>query len=201
VVTIRPYHPDDLDALYDVCVRTADAGGDATHLHEDPRLPGHVFVAPYAVLEPELCFVAEDDEGVGGYVAGALDSTAFDARAEAEWWPALRQRYPEPDHARGPEWTQDEWQRFFIWTPITGDPKVVADYPSHLHIDLLPRLQGRGLGRALMDTFLDALRAHGSRGVHLGVSPRNEHAIAFYRHYGFDELEANEAQVVFAMAL
>jgi len=201
MATIRPTRPDDLDALYEVCVRTADAGGDARHLHDDERLPGHVFVAPYAVLEPELCFVVEDDEGVGGYVCGADDTDAFDARAEAQWWPALRRRYAEPDHARGPEWTQDEWHRFFIHTPITGDPKVVADYPAHLHIDVLPRLQGRGTGRRLMDTFLDALRARGARGVHLGVSPQNRHAIGFYRHYGFVELVANEVQVVFVMEL
>jgi len=201
VATIRPYDSGDLDSLYDVCIRTADAGGDATHLHDDVMLPGHVFAAPYAVLEPERSFVAADDEGVGGYVLGALDTSAFDARAEAEWWPPLRERYPAPDHARGAEWTQDEWHRFFIHTPITGDPTVVAEYPSHLHIDLLPRLQGIGLGGALMDRFLDTLRAGGSPGVHLGVSPRNERAVGFYRHYGLTELDANELQIVFAMTL
>lgn len=198
---IRSYFPPDLDALYAVCLQTSDAGKDATHLHDDPKLPGHVFVAPYTVLEPELCFVAEDDEVVGGYIVGAYDTPTFDERAEREWWPALRERYEEPDHSRGPVWTQDEWKRFFIYYPITGEPDVVADYPSHLHVDLLPRLQGQGLGRRLMDTFLDALRARGSRGVHLGVSPANQHAIGFYRHYGFDTLVANEAQVVFVMAL
>jgi len=198
---IRPYRSADLDAIYDVCLKTSDAGKDATHLHDDPKLPGHVFAAPYTVLEPELCFVADDDQGVGGYIVGALHTRTFDARAEQEWWPALRDRYPEPDHARGPVWTQDEWKRFFLYYPITGEPDVVADYPSHVHIDLLPRLQGQGLGRRLMDTFLDALRARGSRGVHLGVSPENEHAIGFYRHYGFKTHVANEAQVVFVMSL
>lgn len=201
VVTIRGFQPGDLDALYDICVRTTDDGGDGRHLHDDHRLPGHVFAAPYGVLEPEHCFVAVDDEGVGGYVVGALDSPTFDAAAETQWWPALREQHPAPDHSRAGEWTKDDWQRFFIHTPITADPNFVDEYPSHLHIDLLPRMQGMGVGRRLMDTFLDALRADGSPGVYLGVSPGNTNAIGFYRHYGFTALVSNDVQVVFAMKL
>jgi ribosomal protein S18 acetylase RimI-like enzyme len=198
---IRPYRPDDLDALYTICLETGDAGEDATVLHDDLELRGHVFVAPYAVLEPELCFVVEDGPGVGGYIVGTFDTRAFEERAEREWWPALRERYADPDPSRMSDWTADEAMAFLIHHPMTGDPAVVAEYPSHLHINLLPRLQGRGLGARLMDTFLDALRARGSRGVHLGVSPRNEGGIAFYRRYGFDELTSNEFQIVFALRL
>ena len=50
---------------------------------------------------------------------------------------------------------------------------MVARYPSHLHIDLLPRGQGQGHGRLLIESLLDLLRAGGSGGVHLGVSPTN----------------------------
>lgn len=54
---IRAYHPSDLSALYRICLLTADSGGDGAHLYDDPDLPGHLFAAPYAVHEPELCFV------------------------------------------------------------------------------------------------------------------------------------------------
>lgn len=198
---VRPYRGSDLDGLYAVCLQTGDAGRDATHLHDDPKLRGHVFAAPYAALEPNLCFVAEDDNGIGGYIVGTLDTLGFDARAEREWWPALRARYPDPDPARISQWTADEWMAFLIHHPITANPTVVADYPSHLHINLLPRLQGLGLGRQLMDTFLEALRARGSPGVYLGVSPKNTNAISFYRRYGFEEILANEIEIVFALRL
>ena len=56
----------------------------------------------------------------------------------------------------------------------SGD--LLGEYPSHLHIDLLPRAQGRGNGRALMETFLAALTERGSPGVHLGTSPQNVRA-------------------------
>ena len=38
--------------------------------------------------------VAVDDQGVAGYLLSADDSRAFEAWAEAEWWPPLRERYP-----------------------------------------------------------------------------------------------------------
>ena len=62
---------------------------------------------------------------------------------------------------------------------------MLAEYPAHLHIDLLPRLQGRGVGRRLVDTLLDALRRRGVPGVHLGVDAANTRAIGFYEHVGF----------------
>ena len=57
--TIRPYHPEDLDGLYDICLKTGDTGEDATGLYDDPKLLGHLYAAPYAVLEPDLTFVLE----------------------------------------------------------------------------------------------------------------------------------------------
>ena len=196
---VRPYRPEDLDALYRVCLETGDAGRDATALHRDPTLLGHVYAAPYALFEPELAFVLEDAEGVGGYVLGALDSSAFDAGLEAEWWPALRSRYPPPP----PEVddTPDGRLIRMIHQPHRRDPEVVTTHPSHLHIDLVARCQGRGHGARLMATLLDALRAAGSPGVHLGVSTRNERAVGFYRHLGFEELTADDWIIQFGRAL
>jgi ribosomal protein S18 acetylase RimI-like enzyme len=57
-----------------------------------------------------------------------------------------------------------------------------------MHIDLLPRLQGRGLGRRLISTLTGALRDQGSRGLHLHVNLGNQRAAEFYRHVGFTEL-------------
>jgi ribosomal protein S18 acetylase RimI-like enzyme len=199
VATVRPFRPDDLDALYRVCLETGDAGRDATALHEDPTLLGHIYAAPYALFEPTLAFVLEDDEGVGGYVLGALDTTAFDARLEQEWWPALRSRYPLPPPERGG--TPDGFLIGMIHGRHHRDPEVVAGHPSHLHIDLVERCQGQGGGRRLMATLLDALRAAGSPGVHLGVSTRNERAVGFYRHLGFEELTADDWIIQFGMRL
>jgi len=99
-VTIRPFRPADLDALYRVCLQTGRNGGDATPLYHDHKLLGHVHAAPYALFEPSLAFVAEDAAGVGGYVIGALDSRDFEARLERDWWPKLRAVPCRPPHQR-----------------------------------------------------------------------------------------------------
>ena len=64
--------------------------------------------------------------------------------------------------------------------------------PLDLHIDLRPELQGRGVGRQLIDELLRRLATAGSHGVHLGVDTRNTHAIGFYEHLGFRRHELDE---------
>ncbi len=34
---------------------------DTSHLYADPRLMGHIYAAPYALLEPALALVVEDE--------------------------------------------------------------------------------------------------------------------------------------------
>lgn len=188
--SIRPFRSGDLDALYRVCLRTADNGQDATALFADPMLPGQVYAAPYAVLEPSLTFVAVAPAGVAaGYVVGALDSTAFARRLEERWWPGLRLRYPDPP-ASLPEdqWTRDQRIAHTIHHPYSVPAELNARYPSHLHINLLPPLQGHGAGRRLIEALTGALRAQGSPGVHLHVATANPRAAGFYARVGFTEL-------------
>jgi hypothetical protein len=59
-IRVRPVRPGDLEDLYRVCLLTADFGEDATRFYSDPKLVGRLYVAPYAIFEPSLAFVAED---------------------------------------------------------------------------------------------------------------------------------------------
>jgi len=187
---IRRYHPGDLDALYRICLLTGDEGQDATSLFHDPRLLGHFFAAPYGLFEPSLAFVAEDAEGVGGYIVGALDTQAFDEQLDSKWWPDLRTRYPDPPPA-----LPGQQVAHMIHHPWRIPDELAARYPSHLHINLLPRLQASGHGSQLTKTLIAALRDQGSRGVHLHVPRGNRRAAGFYRHIGFTELPATDAEL------
>jgi ribosomal protein S18 acetylase RimI-like enzyme len=189
VPRIRPYQPNDLADLYRICLQTADNGNDATSLFRDPALPGHVYAAPYVTFEPSLAFVAQDARGVGGYIVAALDSRAFEQRLERDWWPVLRISYPEPpeESANGLS-TPERYAIHDIHHPLIATDEVASRFPSHLHIDLIPRMQGRGIGRQLIEMVMDGLRGQGSRGLHLLVGRSNERAVGFYRHLGFTEL-------------
>src|SRR5262245_41839238 len=152
-------------------------------------LLGHLHAASYGWFEPELAFVAEDSAGVGGYVLGTADTRAFERRLEQDWWPELRRRYPPPPpELTEQQWTRDQGAAYLIHHPYLTPAELAGTHPAHLHINLVPRLQGRGLGRRLISTLVTALRERGAAGLHLGVRETNTRAIAFYRHLGFTEL-------------
>jgi ribosomal protein S18 acetylase RimI-like enzyme len=186
---VRPYRAEDLEALYAICLATGLSGADATHLYRNPRLIGHVYAGPYAVLCPDCAFVMEDEAGVGGYIIGAADTYAFEKRLEADWWPSLRARYADAASVPRAEQTPDQRMSTLIHHPARTPRRISENYPSHLHINLLPRLQGRGWGKRLIDQWLQTMRSTGSRGVHLGVGAVNTRAVDFYRAYGFKEIE------------
>jgi GNAT superfamily N-acetyltransferase len=182
--TVRQVCPDDLNALYEIALATGDGGDDASALYRDTRLVGHIYAAPYAVLCPDTVFVACGAEGIGGYIVGTADTRAFEAQLEKAWWPRLRAIYPKSGVGGG----LDAKRIKMIHHPACVPDAIVARYPAHLHINLLPRLRGCGVGRALMERWLRAVREKGARGVHLAVGAHNTRAIHFYGTAGFREL-------------
>ena len=57
---IRPYREADHAAVYDVCVRTADGGGDARGKYHSDDLMPDMFAGPYLFLEPDFAFVLDE---------------------------------------------------------------------------------------------------------------------------------------------
>jgi len=186
--TIRPARPDDQAAAYYVCLKTGDFGQDGEPFYrDDPDALGRIFVGPYLAYEPELGLVLEDAEGVCGYALGAFDSRAFFDRYEREWRPKLCQEFPAPQGDPS-QWTRAQTVHHWYHHPDYFMPEPYALYPSHLHIDLLARAQGRGYGRRMMERVMEQLRQRGSPGAHLGVSVPNRPALGFYQRLGFQEL-------------
>ncbi|KAB2662135.1 MAG: GNAT family N-acetyltransferase [Verrucomicrobia bacterium] len=185
---IRGPRPGDEAGAYHVCLKTGDFGKDGEPFYrDDPDALGRIFVGPYLAFEPEFGLILEDSEGVCGYALGALDSRKFFARYENEWRPRLCAQFPEPtgDPAG---WTRSQMVHSWYHHPDYYMPEPYAEYPSHLHIDLLERAQGRGFGRRMLERVMEALRRAGSPGAHLGVSVPNATALGFYQRLGFREL-------------
>ena len=171
VSRIRPYRPSDDDALLDVCVRTADSGGDATGLFTDDRLWGDIFAVPYAHRHPDLARVVEAADGrVIGYIVATDDTDAFEQWFRDEWWPTKTAQYPLSGEA---EPTRQDRMIGYAAGRAPGAEQHAAEYPAHLHIDLLPETQGQGLGRRLIESLFTDLRARGVTGLHLGMNPSN----------------------------
>lgn len=188
---IRPANSGDRDEMYRICLVTGAGGSDATGLYRYPSLLGDVFVGPYLALSPQFCFVVDSGGGAAGYVLGALDSREFALRCAADWWPARREEYRL---ARPVPGDPDSALLHWVANPPPV-PEFVDLYPSHLHIDILPTLQGGGWGRLLLTRLFDTLRAQGSIGVHLGVAVSNDNARGFYRHLGFRDIDGDERTI------
>jgi GNAT superfamily N-acetyltransferase len=186
VPEIRPYRPGDRDALYDICVRTADAGADARGHFSNDDLMGDLFAGPYAYLEPDMAFVVDDGSGRAvGYIVGTKDTPAFVKRKTAEWIPLIGDKYDGGDER------DREMVHLHLHPELMLVPEM-AGYPAHLHIDLLPDFQGHGFGRRLMTAFLAAASEAGADAVHLGMLTVNVKARAFYDRLGFAELPVKD---------
>lgn len=185
---VRPSKPGDEPGAFHVCLKTGDFGKDGEPFYrDDPDALGRIFVGPYLVFEPGLSLILEDEAGICGYAFGALDSRAFYARCETEWRPKLCEQFPEPA-GDSSQWTRAQQGHYLYHHPDYYCPEPYELYPSHAHIDLLERAQGRGYGRRMMEQLMRMLSERGSPGVHLGVSAFNAPAFGFYQRIGFREL-------------
>jgi len=190
---IRPYRASDHAAVYDVCVRTADAGGDARGKYHSDDLMPDLFAGPYVFLEPEFAFVLDDGQRAVGYVIGTPDTAAFARAYRERWIPRLADRYPPPiPGPPDPPGNQDEEMIALHHRPERLVWPGLEEYPAHLHIDLLPPFQGAGHGRALMETFYVAAARAGAAGVHVTVTTANTRALGFYDRLGFRRLDIAE---------
>ena len=60
-----------------------------------------------------------------------------------------------------------------------------ADYPAHLHMNLMEGYRSAGIGSRLLSTFMDYLRENDIAGLHLGTTTYNKLAVPFYKKRGF----------------
>jgi ribosomal protein S18 acetylase RimI-like enzyme len=197
---IRRARAGDEPGAYYVCLKTGDYGNDGEPFYrEDPDALGRIFVGPYLAFEPDLSLVLEDEQGICGYALGAFDSRIFYSCYEAEWRSQLCAQFPAPT-GNPARWSPVERVHSWYHDPDYFCPEPYDKYPSHLHIDLLPRAQGRGYGRRMLEQLMDKLRARGSPGAHLGLSERNTRAFGFYQRLGFQELVrtgSGDARVIY----
>ncbi len=180
---IESYRSEYANDLRKICLLTGDSGGDATKMFTHENVLGDYFAVPYAVHEPDLTFVLTDELGACGYALGTRDSKTFETFMNTVWLPPLRQKYAsKPSSLASELWLLELIQEGY------RTPENAELYPAHLHIDLLPRAQGHGMGRKIMTALLTRLSELGVAGVHLGVGKKNTNAIAFYEHLGFVQL-------------
>jgi GNAT superfamily N-acetyltransferase len=147
---------------------------------------GEIYSLPYVRLAPNLSILVCDEAGVGGFAVGAADTFAWETRLAREIWPALRDRYRGIEDIRVTDPQLAERRYRMIHCPSRTPATVTDTFPAHMHLNLLPRLQGQGIGRTLCTGWIDMIADHGVTGIHVGVNRDNTGGVAFWRRMGFD---------------
>jgi ribosomal protein S18 acetylase RimI-like enzyme len=185
--TIRGYEKKDRDAVVTICHRTGYFGEDAAPHFKDARLFGLLFTAYYLDYEPEHCFVADDNGAAVGYIIGAVDTVVQREAFGRLVVPRIVKRAFTKTLFTHPE---DVW--FLLGLTDHADYEkdlytedLITRYPAHLHMNVLPEYQRKGLGGRLMAQFIETMRAAGAPGVHLVTSTENKKALPFYEKEGF----------------
>jgi ribosomal-protein-alanine N-acetyltransferase len=102
---------------------------------------------------------------------------------------ALRENYPTSLYLDIHRW----WREGFLVAELDGHP--VGFLASVLSSDGQARIlmfavstgfRRRGIGRQMMDSFVQACAMRGLRRIELEVRTSNEQAIRFYKRYGFE---------------
>lgn len=194
-VNVRPAVQSDIPYLYSICLETGNSGKNATPLFSDPWLIGQYYAAPYLFYDQSLCFIAEKDDIPKGYILGTNNTIQFNNWLHTQWLPPLRLRYPIIQTEENEISKMECNLRETIHKKIEGN-QWVSEYPAHLHIDLLPELQGKGIGRSLINVFLNELKTKKCTGIHLGVNSKNSGAIEFYKKMDFLILQQDTKSLI-----
>lgn len=188
----------DLPYLYKICYKTGLNGETVEGHTDDIYKIGHYFAAPYLYHDLRFCFVATLNNIPEGYVVGTGDTVKYTGWLNSEWLPKVR-KYYDFDKMK----PLNEYDTFFndvICKDTIIDEKL-KNYPSHLHIDLLPSLQGKGVGRKLMERFFNGCRNQNVKKVHLVVSKENTQACVFYKKIGMHEVYNDKFSIAMGLDL
>ncbi|XP_067658017.1 protein O-GlcNAcase-like isoform X2 [Haliotis asinina] len=181
----RPYHPNDKDQVYQVCLKTCDDGMDGTDVFPDnPQLMGDRLLGGLVTNSHEYCFVVEDEEGICGYALCALDSKQLHQKTKVAWIPSMCQKYPKPD--KDDLSPADELILSFHNEQQMIPEVLYKRYPSLLRVDVLPnRIEDPAVPKRLLACALCAVKTSGSIGVHCELTVGDKYMMDCYAKLGF----------------
>ncbi|MFZ5808732.1 MAG: GNAT family N-acetyltransferase [Chloroflexota bacterium] len=192
---IRPYESFDREAVFKVAADTAFFGEAVEEFIEDRALFCDSFCAYYTDLAYDMCWVAEADQMVVGYLLGCTQTRLMWAGFREKILPRLIRNFVMKKYHLGHlTWTylKSIARANFFHETTAVDDKL---YPAHLHVNLDRAYRGMGIGRELIEAFLSQLRERGVAGVHLKTTSENVAACALYEKMGFQLLDSRRTKM------
>ena len=162
---IRPYEEKDRENVRHVCIVTA---GCADKSEDEKQFILTLYCDYYIEKEPDNCFViADDEDNAVGYILCAENFSRY----RKNFTPYIK--------------------NLSLFRKLYAYGEMIAHFPAakkcnaHMHIDILPDFQGKGIGSQLLSALTSHLKTKGVNGLMLVVSNSNTNAVKFYRKNGF----------------
>jgi ribosomal protein S18 acetylase RimI-like enzyme len=182
---VRPFETKDREALHQIGADTAFFGEPVEHIMEDRRIFIDRFYVYFTDYEPEHTWVACVDERVVGFIVGCINGKVYEETQKKVILPGMMKKFFRGYYRPGFKTFRYIWSGF---TAVRRGEIPEADetiYPAHLHINLLPAARGLGLGRKLMEAYINQLKELGIPGVYLQTTTLNMEACKLFEKVGF----------------
>jgi ribosomal protein S18 acetylase RimI-like enzyme len=139
------------------------------------------WIRQYLVTEPQNCYVLEHPhtQKVIGYILCASDTIAYENEFEKTYLQKIKDRFEELKK-QSFEYLEEN-RKLLFFRPSLDFGFDMADYPAHLHINILPEFQRSGCGEMLLSAYEANLRSRGIHGYHLCTGANNIKGISFYK--------------------
>ncbi len=185
--TIRRYQPSDRSAVRQLAGDTAHFGDPVERFFDAREAFLDAFANYYTDVAYNYLWVAYDGGDLIGYLMGCPDTynyaTWFRSNIRRVSWRVITLRYRNVFTRKSLGYLRRYWR---LRVPYID----LSPYPAHLHINTRADRRGAGVGRALMQAYLDQLRSENVPGVHLETTSENKIAVAWYEKLGFQRLQS-----------
>lgn len=186
---IRPYRPEDRDAVRRLCCETGYLGKAIDPVFEDRELFADYLTSFYTDWEPESSFVLEQNGEVKGYLLGSRRPFLHQIHGFLTNLRLFAKgifRYPRYSKASK---AFVRWILLNAWREVPAAPRRIP----HFHFNLLPEAQGIAGTRELLVQYFNHLRANGEKQV-FGqvVTFEDRRGAKVFERYGFRVLEKKE---------
>ena len=182
-MVIRKYENKDFEYVKYICLN------DMLKENRDKELIKYVelmFCRYYLEKEPESCFVAvdENDKPIG-YIYGAKDYDTYE-RKMGDYLHSINE-------LSSGNYLADALVEMY-------DHAIYKDkYPAHLHIDILPEYQSKGIGSKLIEAYCNYIKNDNISGVMLIVGSDNDGAKRFYERNSFIKLHEKHSGAAYGI--
>lgn len=195
MLVIRKYQNADRKCIRRICWNTAYSGEPAEGFFYGREILSDLLTLYYTEYEPESIFIAELDGQIIGYLTGCKDVKKKRRIFITKVIPFITIRFifsgailKKKNILFIYSCTLSFLKKEFFTTDFS------SEYPAILHINIDAKYRGIGIGRKLIDEYINYLKKEKIKGVHITTVSAN--AVRFFEKMKFSILETKKVSYI-----